>query len=678
MFKCETCSKEYSSNKRYLTHIEKCGNEDIEYMKNRSSYSDKSAPGMTRMSSMSSMSNMLDLDDDLKSVTKYSVKSDTSQLVESLSKDKDKYKNELKKYKIKALEFTRKAQKKEDYLVSEKDELIDRVNSLTEENTRDKELLHDDFTNKLLDEKKRLESRYTGNNNTIKKLQTTNEKLQSILNTQIEEKEKNRLESANQLADVIEQNRTEIEQLQVANNRLYQTLERERSEVRKHQDNSSIMFKREKEQALIVLEAEKDTLIQSLQFSIRNLQKDKELADKKYSQMIIDEKSTYELAIQELHNIISRMKDTHTRNIEQLKNNHASFMSNSKEQYTIALTSLTEKHSQEKLMIDAKNFDTHKNNSRDSFIREQELSREIEILNKKIISIEEAAHNQTEKNKKDAENYVLATEKKQNEEIESIKLNINKMQQADLDERDKIINEIQRLNHSLGAQVGQYSSAIDNIKADTSRLKMQFIINLNKQKEDDLKIIKDLEEKIQNLKINEEIIKKKFTLTLNNQRNELLENNQKDKKSTQAQCNESIQKIEETVRELEDKIKKSKNREDNMKVQFTTELNNQRRELLEHNEKSIESFVIERDQLKNEIDQLISTIETNKLDYEAQYQKLTDSFTSKETDLNKQIEQLIININRSEYIIKTDQKLFTAQLVDLVSKHKDDMHKLNK
>ena len=74
-------------------------------------------------------------------------------------------------------------------------------------------------------------------------------------------------------------------------------------------------------------------------------------------------------------------------------------MSNSKEQYTIALTSLTEKHSQEKLMIDAKNFDTHKNNSRDSFIREQELSREIEILNKKIISIEEAAHNQTEKNK---------------------------------------------------------------------------------------------------------------------------------------------------------------------------------------------------------------------------------------------------------------------------------------
>ena len=95
------------------------------------------------------------------------------------------------------------------------------------------------------------------------------------------------------------------------------------------------------------------------------------------------------------------------------------------------------------------------------------------------------------------------------------------MQQADLDERDKIINEIQRLNHSLGAQVGQYSSAIDNIKADTSRLKMQFIINLNKQKEDDLKIIKDLEEKIQNLKINEEIIKKKFTLTLNNQLNEL-------------------------------------------------------------------------------------------------------------------------------------------------------------
>ena len=819
MYKCEICSKEYSSNKRYLCHIENCENK-------RSSVS-----GLT--------DDMLDLDDELptsvKSSDKYSARSINT--VESLTKDKAKYKNVLKKYQIKELEMKKQEKTNKDYfdkklsnLVLERDELIDKVNELNEDNL----ILQAEFTSKCSDEKKR----YGVNKTSITNLQATIEKLQSQVNIQLEEKEKIRLDSD----EVIEKNKTEINQLKNINNRLCQTLESERADFRKNQDSSILLFRREKEQALLVLETEKDTLIQSLQFSIKNLHKDKEQEAKKHSQQITDEKYKYDLSIQEFDILNKRIKDSHIKAIEQLKNNHDSFINNVKNQHTITLTSLTEKHSKEKIMIESINFDTNKKFRCDFFTREQELLSEIAKLNKNVTSIQEESYKQKEVFIKDAEIYMSITEKKKNEDIDSIKLNMNKMHKTEIDERDNIINEIQRLNHSLGAQVGQYNSTIDNIKNDTDRLKLQFIFNLNKQKEEYDNIITELEDKLKNSKNREEKIKTQLTTEFNNNSIELLAHYEKninsfifekdqlvlsletEKKNSETKLqevtdslkkqfvstfNKQKQEYDKLIKELEDNLKKLKTTEDNMKIMMTTELNNQRRELLDHNEKSHASFIIEKEQAKLEKEQLVSSLdkiknnvttelnnqrrellehnekniasfivekeqlvssletaklnyatkleevterlkkqfvislnkqkeeydkvineledklkkfkdrednmkmlmitelnnqrrellnhnekslteciaeraqikldkikidsslETARIEYLNELQKVLDSFVIKEAELNKQIEQLMMHINRSEYIIKSNQQDFSTQLIEQVSKYKD-------
>lgn len=802
-----------------MSHIENCENK-------RSSVS-----GLT--------DDMLDLSDDLpssaKSTDKYSARSINT--VESLTKDKAKYKTVLKKYQIKELEMKKQEKSNKDYfdkklsnLVLERDELIDKVNELNEDNL----ILQAEFTSKCSDEKKR----YGVNKTSITKLQATIEKLQSQVNIQLEEKEKIRLDSD----EVIEKNKTEINQLKNINNRLCQTLESERVDFRKHQDSSILLFRREKEEALLVLETEKDTLIQSLQFSIKNLNKDKEQEAKKYSQQITDEKYKYDLSIQEFDILTKKIKDSHTKAIEQLKNNHDSFISNVKHQHTITLTSLTEKHSKEKIMIESINFDTNKNFRSEFLTREQELLSEITKLNKKVTSIQEESYKQKEVFTKDAEIYMSITEKKKNEDIDSIKLNMNKMHKTEIDERDNIINEIQRLNHSLGAQVGQYNSTIDNIKNDTDRLKMQFIFNLNKQKEeydniiteiedklknsknreekmktqlttelnnqriellaineknlnsfifekeelvlsleteknnsatklqevtDSLKkqflstfnkqkqehdkLIKELEDNLKNLKTTEDNMKIMMTTELNNQRRELLDHNEKNhasfiiekeqakiekeqlvasldkiknhvttelnnqrrellehnekniasfiiekeqlvssletaklnyttkleevterlKKQFVISLNKQKEEYEKVINELEDKLKNFKDREDNMKMQMTTELNNQRRELLNHNEKSLTECIAERAQIKLDKIKIDSSLETARIEYLKELEKVMDSFVIKETELNKQIEQLMMHINRSEYIIKSNQQDFSTQLIEQVSKYKD-------
>lgn len=104
---------------------------------------------------------------------------------------------------------------------------------------------------------------------------------------------------------------------------------------------------------------------------------------------------------------------------------------------------------------------------------------------------------------------------------------------------------------------------------------------------------------------------------------------------------------------------------------MTTELNNQRRELLNHNEKSLTECIAERAQIKLDKIKIDSSLETARIEYLKELEKVMDSFVIKETELNKQIEQLMMHINRSEYIIKSNQQDFSTQLIEQVSKYKD-------
>jgi len=848
MYTCANCFKEYTSNKRYLAHIEKC-KQHHKVLSSRSGKSTVSGiSGISGISGMSRVSGMID--NDIQNTR-----------IEMLTRDKNNYKDEIKKYQLKELQFKRVIQQQKDYvnnILSNRDELVD---SLNEDNSKEKELLRND-----------LKLSNSINQKTITKLQDTIGKLEGVI-------EKNHVDLVNSAS--------EIEQLKDINKRICQTLENERVENRKYSDS----LRRDKEQELLVLQKEKDNIIQSLQLSVKKLEKDKEQQVKQ----ITDGNYKYDLSCKEFENVIRKMKDNHTMDLEKLKNNHDSFMSYAKEQHSITLDSLIAKNSKENKIIEAKNLDIHKNNSHNFLKREQELLTEIENLNKKITNIEEEKSKQQKVFTKDAEIYMLSMEKKKNEEIDAIKMSMNKIYKTDIDERDNIINEIQRLNHSLGAQVGQYSSAIDNIKNETDSLKHKFIFNLNKQKEendvytseleeklknckvrednlrknfiveinnqrcellsnhdkvikeyeekndvyksefeeklknckvrednlkkqflfevnkqrsellsnndqvikeyeeklknaqsredkkglnaatelnnqrkellsntkkqkeeyekiikdledkiknlqareDDIKsqvssqindqrrellsynqkqkeehdnIIKDFEEKLKKFKVREDSMKNQLTIEINKQRRELLDHNEKNLASyitekeqftsslekeknnydTKLQeiterlklqfvsnLNKQKEEYEKIIKDLEDKLKNIKAREEKKEVQAAIELNNQRRDLLDHNEKSLAACIAEREQIKLEKIKIESLLETTKQDYIIKLKKVTDTFTSKELDLNKQIEQLVNNINRSEYIIKTIQTDFATQLVEQVSKYKDELYKLN-
>ena len=267
------------------------------------------------------------------------------------------------------------------------------------------------------------------------------------------------------------------------------------------------------------------------------------------------------------------------------------------------------------------------------------------------------------------------------------------------------IVEKEQLVSSLETAKLNYATKLEEV---TERLKKQFVISLNKQKEEYDKVINELEDKLKKFKDREDNMKMLMITELNNQRRELLNHNEK----SLTEC------IAERAQIKLDKIKIDSSLE-TARIEYLNELqkvldsfvikeaelNKQIEQLMMHInrseyiiksnqqdfstqlieqvskykdvEKILESIITERNQLKIDKDKLISTIETNRLDHEEQLQKNTDSFTSKEIDLNKQIQQLLIHVNHSEYIIKTNQIDFATQLVEQVSKYKDDLYKLN-
>lgn len=267
------------------------------------------------------------------------------------------------------------------------------------------------------------------------------------------------------------------------------------------------------------------------------------------------------------------------------------------------------------------------------------------------------------------------------------------------------IIEKEQLVSSLETAKLNYTTKLEEV---TERLKKQFVISLNKQKEEYEKVINELEDKLKNFKDREDNMKMQMTTELNNQRRELLNHNEKSLTeciAERAQIKLDKIKIDSSLETARIEYLKELEKVMDSFVIKETELNKQIEQLMMHInrseyiiksnqqdfstqlieqvskykdiEKNLESCITERNQLKNDKDKLISTSETNRLDHEEQLQKITDTFTSKEIDLNNQIQQLLIHVNHSEYIIKTNQIDFATQLVEQVSKYKDDLYKLN-
>lgn len=491
MYKCNTCEKEYTSQKRYLNHIENC-----DYVDNSSKRSSHSVAVLS------------DVEDDFRSLSRSRNHDNTN--LEQLMKDKAKYKIEIKKYKAelrsRVEEHRNELERIQEYfqkqlidLTEKKDELLDQVNSAKEELFNEKERLRSEFSKKITTEKNRLENRYSGKN-------TAEVRLQSIINKLQKEKEALREEFNNDINTLKEAHRVELNNIQGDVCKYQQALERERDDVKRavqllqaEKDSVMAVLHREKEQALYDLTADKDTVIHSLEHIKSNLQREKELLERNYKCEIQDLKCSHEIAISDMNRTIEKLKDNHAKAINQNRSHIESKLSNMEDKAAKDMQIALDQH---QLALATKEYSystTLKNIKAENIRQIEELTAQIATIQQKMIETENCNRTQMDRVQKNAEEKMKEIQcKTVNEKVELIR-KMEKEHNENVRDRDHTINELERLNHILGAQIGHYHSAIKNMETDTSRIKQQFVTSLNQQKEENIKAISERETKINTL-----------------------------------------------------------------------------------------------------------------------------------------------------------------------------------
>lgn len=636
MYICENCSKEYSSQKRYLSHLEKCQSID-------------------KRSISSSRSILIsDIEDDRirslsRSRSEKTVERNGSQLkdiVESLMKDKNKLKEELKKNNnnIKHLinEHRSELENAQEYfeeqitnLKQERNELLEKISSSQEFLFQEKERIRDEFNKKLTLEKKRLESVYIDKKNVhITRLASMIEKLESSLNKQLNEKEKLKEDYENQLVEKEVLYNKQLEEITEQLKESKNSIDSERVNIRKIYNaytEEKEAFKRnclkEKEKEIEEILMDKRMAIQSIENVKNDLEKTNKIMIKEHENTLIELKIQYETVLQDRNDMISHLKDTHSKNIEQEHNMLTGKIDNvirkhnsDKEKYMSVMENkikgieLTHMNLIESLKADA--LDKLKN-----------LQSELEIEKQKNITIKCEGDNAVKAKEKELVIMYDAKLNELQEEVKNKETIFKKNIEAITEEKNKIINDIEMMNHNLGKQVSYYHSSMTRMKEDTDNIKSQFVINLNKQKEESVIALKEKENKIKDIELQCKSISKEYNNKLLKLKNVLDQTNKE----------LEVSKSEEALKQkkiIELEVNYETNIEQ-MKKDFCNKINNIREE---EKEKIKEQIDILEDQLKKSN----SSIEELNNDYNnklIQFKIMLDE-KNKYYDISKQQELL--------------------------------------
>ena len=586
MYTCETCLKEFTSQKRYLSHIERC----------------EETKDQLRMSSRSV--GISDVEDERsRSRSRSRIYSDSGLVgtpkssdntVDKLLKDKLKYKNEIKKYKQEIRdrieEHRLELERVQEYFQEQIVSLTEERDDLSEQIFSEKERLRTNFVNKLSMEKKRLENLYGSKNSVALRLQSNLDKLQTQLQQKIEENEMIVDNQETQLSELNSKHDLDMETLKEELHNTRKMFDREREDLRRgkqlfqnEKDQSLAVLRREKDNEIQDIAIEKDTVIQSLKHQISNLKRDNELQQRESERALVELRNENELSIQERNRVIDRLKETHIRSLDQLKVQNEGKLHNLNEQMNKKLqeskdlmeTTLRKKENEHNLVVQS--YITS------SKTVEQESNKKIDEMKKQIADLQDQNIKNTEYQNRKNKDAILDTISKYEIELNNLEKRLANENKESNQDRDDTINELERLNHTLGAQVGHYRSAMDHMKVDTDRLKEQFISNLNKQKQNDDKVIQEREKVIKDCE----------------NRINILENQLK---SAQTNNSSKLESANNTIKMLEDKNK-------NLTERISAEESNRNQLSLNYDKQLKESrdilakkISIEIEKVKNESD----------------------------------------------------------------------------
>lgn len=687
MYKCKACGMQFSSQKKYITHLEIC---EVETQ------------------SFNSLV-LTDIEDDHNSISSYKSKNrsgrsvvhvndeNTKNMIEKLVKDKSKYKAELKSLRNELNNQNLLNHNNYEFLnnqliiiTEDRDDLFEQVEQLTSNEPIIKEKLRLEFSKKLANEKTKVIENYNNKELDTSKLKHDVIMLKTKLDSELNEKEqlKSSLESEIKLTNTKHNNN--IQQLQEEVNFLKRNLQQEKFNIQKkvqmindEKMEDFNLLKTQTEQQFNDLNIAKLTIISELENKIQNMEKVKKNLEDSFNKKLENKQSQLDQEI-----------DNKTKENEKLTKFYENKLEKTENLYDSRVDTLNTKFIQEKTFIESehtKEFEKFNYEYSTKIKCENDNHKEeIDLLTKKIdnlnVEIEQIIENSQKTILDNTNKYKEKTQQLINnhsDELEKLSNIIKKENIREITEKNNTINDLMVANANLGVKFNTIKLTLENMEKDSLKTKEEFINNLNNQIDKHQQVTKNYDDK--NLNLQKEIDSN------NKQLNKIIEETQKENISIKSKNLESEQNfvlINNTLKETQQKnqilnstITSFMKKNEELHNKFV-EINTQKTILeiqSKNNDSMINKYEINIEHLEKRADTKIKELENINDKFNNMKMKLMETETFFKSSVNelemskneyKILTDNIVALNHKNSCLSNDKELFNNKIIDLDRENK--------
>lgn len=687
MYKCKACGMQFSTQKKYIKHLEIC---EVETQ------------------SFNSLV-LTDIEDDHNSISSYKSKNrsgrsvvhvndeNTKNMIEKLVKDKSKYKAELKSLRNELNNQNLLNHNNYEFLnnqliiiTEDRDDLFEQVEQLTSNEPIIKEKLRLEFSKKLANEKTKVIENYNNKELDTSKLKHDVIMLKTKLDSELNEKEqlKSSLESEIKLTNTKHNNN--IQQLQEEVNFLKRNLQQEKFNIQKkvqmindEKMEDLNLLKTQKEQQFTDLNIEKLTIISELENKIQNMEKVKKNLEDSFNKKLENKQSQLDQEI-----------DNKTKENEKLTKFYENKLEKTENLYDSRVDTLNTKFIQEKTFIESehtKEFEKFNYEYSTKIKCENDNHKEeIDLLTKKIdnlnVEIEQIIENSKKTILDNTNKYKEKTQQLINnhsDELEKLSNIIKKENIREITEKNNTINDLMVANANLGVKFNTIKLTLENMEKDSLKTKEEFINSLNNQIDKHQQVTTNYDDK--NLNLQKEIDSN------NKQLNKIIEETQKENISIKSKNLESEQNfilINNTLKETQQKnqilnstIASFMKKNEELHNKFV-EINTQKTILeiqSKNNDSMINKYEINIEHLEKRADTKIKELENINDKFNNMKMKLMETETFFKSSVNelemskneyKILTDNIVALNHKNSCLSNDNELLNNNIIDLNRENK--------
>lgn len=630
MYQCKRCSLDFETRKKLLEHTESCSAKTI-----RENYTPSYASDSEQKIRRSKN------EQDTRSRSRSREDTDTEKTIEKYKDEIRKYKSELKKrvstHRDELASTQEYYQEQLDLVIEERDSMQEQLEEVTDKIFREKERLRTEFNRKLDDEKRKLIGIYGDKSN----LQETIEKLTDELSRVKEEREslvfsmdtKHQIK-VKELQDKVKSLKKSLENEKEALDRKIQVLQNENS-------MALVQFTRDKDLEIENLNSEKRAEVSTMQMTISSLKKDIDALKNIHQRVLLEKDTVYQLDLKDKVDMISRLKENNTRNMETFNEKKEGQIRLIKAEHEKKIAELSAQHQVQLSAVEHERDITLSSMRDDTERQRTRYEQELDDLRKRLDKSRQDIDTQI--NDKQTE-FNKSLERVKNDHVqlrENIESKLRQEYQDLIAARDSTILEIERLNHALGGQLENYRSTLDNINTNTLGVKEQFVTNLNKQKQDYEDTIRNKEEKIKDLTTSIARVTAKHNSVI--AEHEVIVRNMTQEYEA---CKDNIKKLQDKLSTVtsdyenllnkhRETIKKNAGKIDLIKQEFTTKMNEQKIELEGYNTRKTAELMGTLDSVRSELEQTKENFGVQRTELTGKIEKLQGLVSEKDIQQEK-------------------------------------------